>query len=82
MQPAQPPAEDVDELLERLRQAREELTEAGRVVHLLSTVNEPLEGHALRRQLIESIVAERRCELWANAIVMLERRARSLGLQP
>lgn len=85
MLPGEPPADDVAEVLEQLRQAREELTDAGRIVHMLRVADADdaeMVGHRLRRHLYEVIVATRRVELWAGSVAQLERKARGMGLQP
>lgn len=84
MPPAAAPPDDVAELLDHLRGARAELTDAGRIVHMLA---EPASGEqhdhvARRRRWIEANVAKRRCELWALEIAKTEARLRGLGVEP
>lgn len=78
----EPPAAAVAELLDELRTARRELTDAGRIVHMLA---QPFPGEAptelgRRRLQIEQTVAERRCELWAAEVARIAERGRQLGL--
>lgn len=75
----EPPAEQVAAVLEDLRYCRRELTDAGRIVHMLS-VDVPDDGLTRRRLTVEKRVAERRCELWAAEVVAVEKRAAALGL--
>lgn len=84
MPPAVAPPDDVAELLDQLRAARAELTDAGRIVHMLA---EPAAGEqhdhiARRRRWIEQQAAERRCELWALEIAQTEARLRGLDVEP
>ena len=73
--PAEPPADDVARVLEQLRNARRELTDAQRIVTMLTA--DPL---AQPRGGIELQVATRRVELWRAQVITTERRARALGL--
>jgi hypothetical protein len=70
-----PPADVVDQVLDELRTARRELTDARRIVTMLS-----IDPGAQPRAGIELQVATRRVELWRAHVMSTERRARSLGL--
>lgn len=82
--PSEPPADDVDQVLELLRVAREQLEGAG---VRLQRINAWLErGVALgyRDLMVTRVLVatrEREAELWAAEVAALEARARSLGLQ-
>jgi hypothetical protein len=83
MPPAEPPTAEVDEVLEELRRARSEMEDAGRTAYMLDTLEDEAPGRFERRRwLIEAQVAERRCELWALSIAILESRCRALGVNP
>lgn len=79
----EPPAPEVAELLDQLREARREMHDAGRVVELLTAARADVDRahpHDVARYWIESSVAERRVEEWALRVRTLVDAARSLGL--
>lgn len=71
----EPPADDVDQALVELREARRELADAQSVARLLH-----IDPGAGPRAGIEQQVATRRVELWRAQAAAAERKARSLGL--
>jgi hypothetical protein len=87
--PAEPPAEDVADVLDQLTAARQQLADAHDVVARIADnaatgdVERQLPvwrtEHAERYWLIEARAAELRCELWSLAIAELTDRARALG---
>lgn len=80
----EPPDHELVDVLEQIRYARRELAEAHRVVELLALPEldrAPAAAWVTRRR-IESTVAERRAELWAAELAVLEDRARALGGRP
>jgi hypothetical protein len=79
-----PPADVVADVLDELRSARRELTDAQRLVHMLA-LPFPGDGDELRRVgrlrlQIEQTVAEHRAGLWAAEVARIEARGRALGL--
>lgn len=85
--PAEPPAETVLDVVDRLRTFREHLTEAKRQLHMLE---QTFRGNALAQlppgsttyYRIELRVSRNRVTLWTREVRALERRARGMGLQP
>ena len=85
--PAEPPAENVVDVLEQLRVFREHRDDAGRQLHMLA---EALREHDAAQlptgsrtyYRIEARVARNRLMLWTREVRALERRARMMGLQP
>ena len=78
--PAEPPADDVDQVLELLRIAREQLQGAGWRLDRVAYLRALGERDAMAlRVLIRS--REHEAELWAGEVRALEERARALGLQ-
>jgi hypothetical protein len=69
------PADVVVQVLDELRAARRELTDARRIVTMLTA--DPL---AQPRGGIELQVATRRVELWRAQVLAVERQGRLLGL--
>lgn len=81
--PAEPPADDVDEVVELLRIAREQL--AAVTVRLTRVQHWSERGMRLgyRDQMVTRVLVatrEREADLWAAEVGALEARARSLGL--
>jgi hypothetical protein len=80
---AQPPAENVASVLERLTSAREQLADAQRQEHMLDTAmrdHGPLTISSAQYFRIERRVARNRVVLWTRTVRDLERRGRALGL--
>lgn len=87
MPPAEPPADTVLDVLDRLRIFREQLTEAGRQLHMLeqtfrADAPPQLPPGSTTYYRIELRVARNRVMLWTREVRALERRARQLGLKP
>lgn len=81
--PAQPPAETIAVLLERLHAAEAQLREAERQEQLLDEAvrdNSPLNASSAQYFRIERRVARNRVVLWTRHVRDLERRGRALGL--
>lgn len=75
----QPPDEMVAAVLEALAEARAELLDAHRIVHMIRAgLDEPEAPVAGARQLIELQVAELRVALWAQTFANIEARASAL----
>ncbi|MFP5371523.1 MAG: hypothetical protein ACLGI3_12350 [Actinomycetes bacterium] len=68
-------------LLDELRACRRELTDAGRILHMINvqTGDRPDEFGWIRLR-IEAKVAEHRAELWAAEVRRVEAKGRALGL--
>lgn len=84
MTPAEPPADDVADVLDRLTAARMYRNDAARLLSLLRRELGADVDVAERRTYlgIEIDLAERRVTRWAEIVERLEIRARSLGIQP
>lgn len=81
--PAEPPADDVATVLEKLRYARAELREAERVLAMLAILGDVDNPASYTVHLeVEGHTAERRIELWRAVVARLEEQARALGLRP
>ena len=86
--PAEPPADTVLDVVDRLRTVREHLTEAKRQLHMLEqtfrdNARPPQRPPGSRTYYrIELRVARNRVTLWTREVRALERRARQLGLKP
>lgn len=80
--PAEPPAEAVAELIDKLHHLGAELTEAESVTRrLLADLDDPyLPGWARERLRVEVAVARRRVELYVLVLAELQRRAADLGV--
>lgn len=78
----EPPADDVAELLDQLRQARRELRDAERLVHMLSLTapGEVPDRIGRERLAIERTVANLRVELWSATVAQSMLRATAAGL--
>jgi uncharacterized membrane protein len=84
--PADPPADDVLELLDRLATFRGHLTDAERQVHMLEQTvreeGEQLPAGSRTYYRIEVRIARNRLMHWTREVRALERAARAKGLQP
>lgn len=83
--PAEAPAEEVSELLERLHAFRERLADAERMQHMVEQGLHDLEDPTPAERTyyrVEIQVARNRSTLWKRQIIQLERSARAKGLQP
>lgn len=84
--PAEPPAAEVVELLDRLRIFREHQADAERQVHMLERALHEADGGlppgSRTYYRIEIQVARNRVTLWTREVRALERAARSMGLKP
>lgn len=81
--PAEPPAENIAGLLERLRTAREHLVDARRQVAMVETALgdvETLTPTTVMYFRVERRVAQNRVVLWTREVRGLERRGRAMGL--
>jgi len=85
--PAEPPADTVLDVVDRLRIFRDHLTEAKRQLHMLGetfrdNTRPQLPPGSTTYYRIELRVARNRVTLWTREVRALERRARQLGLKP
>ena len=83
--PAQPPADDVMTLLDRLRTAREHLEDARRQEHMLDQALVDAGELPIASQdyfAVERRVARNRLIQWRRLLRALEEMARARGLQP
>jgi hypothetical protein len=83
--PAQPPAEDVAAVIDRLRSSRDQLNEARRQEAVLDQALADHRGQSaasLDYFRVERRVARNRTMLWTRQVRELEKRARALGLKP
>jgi ribosomal protein L13E len=84
MQPAEPPADEVLEVQERLTAARMYRNDAARLLQLLRREFD-VAGDVTERRThlgIEVDLAERRLARWDEHVERLQSRARALGLTP
>jgi len=83
--PAQPPAEPIVTLLDRIRTAREHREDAERQEHMLDQAiadHAELPAASLDYFALERRVARNRTLLWIRHLRKLEAMARARGLQP
>jgi len=82
---AEPPADDVADLMELIRRARICRTDADHTLgHVQDTLRDQ-EGMTPASKMyldVERIVGEHRLFLWGQVAALLESKARSMGLQP
>jgi hypothetical protein len=75
----EPPAAEIDAVLEDLRYCRRELADAERIGRMLR-LDVPEDGNPRRRIVVEQRVATHRVMLWAAEVAAVEKRAQALGL--
>lgn len=82
--PGDPPARDVDEVLELLRVARvEHGHSAARLQRVRAWAADPMNADADRMKFrVTGAARAHEVQLWADEITALEARARRLGLRP
>ena len=83
--PPEPPADDVDQVVELLRVARQQLEDVGQRLMRINAWFERGVALGYRDLMVTRVLVntrEREAELWAAEVAALEARARSLGLQP
>jgi hypothetical protein len=76
--PPEPPDHELVAALDALREARQEVREAARIVALLQIPG----GMSVRRREIELSVAEHRMRLWSNEVRRAERDVIARGGRP
>lgn len=82
--PTEPPADDVDQVLELLRVARAMLADVDERLARVKHWSERGMRLGYRDQMVTRVLLatrEREAELWTAEVAALEARARSLGLQ-